>query len=657
MDSPSSLRLSIVYVSWNTADELQKSLESLIATGIPEDTEVLVVDNASTDGTPERVRAIFPRVRLIVNTENRGFAAAFNQGWRAATGRYCLLLNPDTLISSATLSIMLNLMEEGPTTLAACAPVLLGEAEEPTDNARPFPPLTLRLDKGVRSRPHGEPLNVPTGPWGKVTRAHWLMGACMLIRRDALEGTKGFDEGYFMYGEDIDWGYRAFCASWDLAVLEEQRATHLGGRSAAQVEWGLGIQRVYDGYFRFLSRAHGGFAARANFLWWVVKGGVAAMLLAPFALFSTTVRRRHGSEHARFLFSLTHLGKPFLLCRFGRNHAPRGDKVSSSIRPTPRPPDPRPLNEDPPRVSVVIVNWNTRELLRACLQSLREQGQSVNLEPIVVDNGSTDGSVEMVEQEFPSVRVIFNRENVGFVRATNQGLRAATGDFLFLLNSDAEVRPGCVERLVDVAANAPTIGAVGPRLLNTDGSHQISVCPFPRIIHRLFPARFEARYHLQRQRLLETSKQDTVRVDWIAGAALLFRREALERVGPLDERYFMWYDDVDWCQKLRKERLDRVFVANAEVIHHVRQSGRQLDEGILSEQLFDSEYTYLRLHAGLLATWLVYAMRIGKASLRWAFTCSRQTRSDACFRLSYHWRQFGRFCLFRLPGSASSSKE
>ncbi|MBI3921261.1 MAG: glycosyltransferase family 2 protein [Armatimonadetes bacterium] len=323
MDSPSSLRLSIVYVSWNTTEELRKSLEALIATGIPEDTEVLVVDNASTDGTPEEVRAIFPRVRLIVNTENRGFAAAFNQGWRAATGRFCLLLNPDTSITPATISIMLGFMESC-STFGACAPVLVGETGETTDNARPFPPLTLRLDKQVRSRPHGEPLNVPTGPWGRVTRAHWLMGACVLLRREALEATGGFDEGYFLYAEDIDWCYRAFCADWEVALLEDRRAVHLGGRSAAQVEWGLSMQRLYDGYFRFLTRAHGGIAARANFLWWLFKCGGTVVLLAPFSLFSPSLQTGYTHNMARFRFCLTHLGAPFLLCRFGRNHAPPG---------------------------------------------------------------------------------------------------------------------------------------------------------------------------------------------------------------------------------------------------------------------------------------------------------------------------------------------
>ncbi len=302
-----------------------------------------------------------------------------------------------------------------------------------------------------------------------------------------------------------------------------------------------------------------------------------------------------------------------------------------------------------PLVSLAIVNWNTRELLRACLASLPYDSPAVGIEAVVVDNGSDDGSQEMVRTAFPGAILVENRRNLGFVRATNQALARASGGFLFMLNSDTEVREGCIERLVEVASSDEGIGAVGPRLLNTDGTHQRSFGPFPRVIHRFFPSRFEERYAQAVEERVAASPDGLPRVDWLSGAALLFRRDVLERVGPLDERYFMWYDDLDWCQKLRRAGYQRVFVADARVTHHGRQSGARLDDRRLATQLFDSEYTYLRLHAGRAATLAVFALRVGKALVSLA-AGGQAARSEAAFRLGYHRRHFRRFCLAALPG-------
>lgn len=310
------------------------------------------------------------------------------------------------------------------------------------------------------------------------------------------------------------------------------------------------------------------------------------------------------------------------------------------------------MSARPPTVSVVIVNWNTRELLRACLDSLPWDSERVRIEAIVVDNASEDGSAEMVAEQFPQARLIRNRENVGFVRANNQGLRAATGEFLFMLNSDTEVRPGAIERLVEVLASDERIGAVGPRLLNTDGTPQSNTGPFPSVIHRFLPSRFETRYQCDLKRRVRESPDHVAPVAWLAGAALMTRHDVLKRVGPLDERFFMWYDDLDWCQKLRAAGYERVFVADAVVVHHGRQSGGRLAGHALQAQLFDSEYLYLRLHAGRLATCLVFALRIAKAALRW-IVGPAEARAEAAWRLRYHRRRLGRFCLGMLPADGT----
>ncbi len=302
-----------------------------------------------------------------------------------------------------------------------------------------------------------------------------------------------------------------------------------------------------------------------------------------------------------------------------------------------------------PVVSVVVVNWNTRDLLRACLSSLPSNTGSLRIEAVVVDNGSSDGSPEMVAAEFPQAMLIRNSENVGFVRANNQGLEAATGEYRFMLNSDAEVREGCIERLVEVAENDRGIGAVGPRLLNSDGTDQESFGPFPRVLHRFFPSRFERAYCGRVERRMQETGNSIAPVDWLAGAALLCRRDVLERVGPLDERYRMWYDDIDWCRKLQRAGYTRVFVSDAVAMHHGRRSGGKIESQQLAEQLFDSEYTYLRLNEGRLATSAVFALRVGKALVSRLTARSEAARRDAAWRLGYHRRRFARFCLASVP--------
>lgn len=311
--------VTVIYVSWNTAEELQRSLQALGPDRQFGGMQVVVVDNHSHDGTPQMVAQQFPGVTLIANSDNLGFSTAVNQGWRAATGDYVLLLNPDSFVEPQTLQTMVALMESCPQ-LGACAPLLVDEDGQATDNARPFPALTQRLDPCLKGRPHGASLQVPPGPWGAVTRTHWLMGALILIRRATLEDTAGFDEGFFLYGEDMDWCLRARRMGWEIALLTDCRAIHLGNRSAAKAPTRLGLWRRYDGYFRFLHCAHGGLVARAVFLWWLVRTGLTCLVCALPALTSAAWRARWRVQWDRFVFCLAHLGRPFLAANFGHNH-------------------------------------------------------------------------------------------------------------------------------------------------------------------------------------------------------------------------------------------------------------------------------------------------------------------------------------------------
>lgn len=200
-------------------------------------------------------------------------------------------------------------------------------------------------------------------------------------------------------------------------------------------------------------------------------------------------------------------------------------------------------------LSIIIVNWKTKDELRACLRSILE-GDRTAMEIIVVDNASRDGSVEMLKREFPSVQVIENEANYGFARAANIGIRASSGRYVLLLNPDTEVQPHAFSTFIRFADENPGIGIIGPKILNPNGSLQYSCRRFPTIgaaifrntlLGRLFPRNPYTRDYL----MVEWDHRETTDVDWVSGAAMLIRRRMLEEIGLLDEQFYMYCEDVD----------------------------------------------------------------------------------------------------------------
>ncbi len=231
-------------------------------------------------------------------------------------------------------------------------------------------------------------------------------------------------------------------------------------------------------------------------------------------------------------------------------------------------------------LSILIVNWNVRDLLRRCIQSVLAHPPPGSLEIIVVDNGSTDGSVEMVRAEFPQVHLIANPDNRGFTAANNQGLAVAQGRYVLLLNPDTEVVGDALTTMGALADAHPDVGVVGPQLLNPDGTVQSSRRRFPTLMTALLestwlqpwaPRRLLARYYV-----LDRSDDEVQDVDWVTGAALMARREAIEQVGPLDEGFFMYSEELDWCRRFREAGWRVVYLPTARVIHHEGKSSEQV---------------------------------------------------------------------------------
>ena len=232
-------------------------------------------------------------------------------------------------------------------------------------------------------------------------------------------------------------------------------------------------------------------------------------------------------------------------------------------------------------LSVIILSWNVRELLRACLRSLTDDEQrttadvpassfvlrpsSLKREIIVLDNASADGSAEMVAAKFPEAKLIRNAENLGFARANNIGIAASTGRYVLLLNSDTIVPPGALEALVAFMDAHPQAAACSPRLRQLDGAPQpyaFGCDPSPGYLLRRGLARA-----LFRRPLHDWAVAEPIQVDWVSGACLLVRRAVIEQVGALDEAMFMYFEDNDWCRRMRLAGWQVWYVPTAAITH------------------------------------------------------------------------------------------
>lgn len=230
------------------------------------------------------------------------------------------------------------------------------------------------------------------------------------------------------------------------------------------------------------------------------------------------------------------------------------------------------------RLAVVIVSWNTRDLLRRCLASLEDHPADAVTTVWVVDNASGDGSVQMVREEFPHVRVLCLDRNVGFSAGNNAALAQADADFVLLLNPDAEVRPQTLDCALATARRHG--GPVAVRLLNPDGTLQPSCFRFPAVLRdlaqalwipRLLPPRLRGKVFLGGYWDHDEERE----VDWALGAFLLVPRPALDAAGPLPEDYPLFGEDLAWCHRLRASGFPLLFTPLAEAVHHGNQAAGQ----------------------------------------------------------------------------------
>ena len=316
------------------------------------------------------------------------------------------------------------------------------------------------------------------------------------------------------------------------------------------------------------------------------------------------------------------------------------------------------------KLSIIIVSWNVREDLVRCIQSIEENRPMSEFELIVVDNASSDVTIDSIKHDFPKVTVIANKENRGFAAANNQGIRKAQGQYLLFLNPDTIVHPDSLDVLMKFMDRNSDVGACGPKLLNEDGTTQPSTRRFPTFRGALYQHTafrflriFRGEYKKWLMKDFRHDKQTDV--DQVMGAALMIRRSIIDELGTMDEHFYMYYEEVDLCYRIKQAGWHIMFVPDAAIIHLGGQSTRQIyvEARIM---MLTSLLIFFRKHKGIFFTAIFNCVfkpsfilrdiyNIATDSLKYIFATlaldkrrreksSAKVKNSAILLIKYSWR-------------------
>ena len=262
------------------------------------------------------------------------------------------------------------------------------------------------------------------------------------------------------------------------------------------------------------------------------------------------------------------------------------------------------------QLSIIIVNWNVEALLHQALTSIYASwSETSQLEVIVIDNASTDNSVKMVQQNFPHVHIIANTTNMGYPAGCNQGLAVSSGQYRLILNPDTEIVGNALSALVQYMAGHPAVGLAGPALIYPDGTHQSSRRRFPTLailfLESTWMEKFSPRSFLNNYYFLDQPDSVTQEVDWVTGAAMIIRREVWDKIGGLDEGFFMYSEELDWCKRIKMAGYSIVYFPEATIIHHEGKSSEQV---VAERHIYfqTSKIRYTRIYYGHVVVFILY---------------------------------------------------
>ncbi|MFZ5519252.1 MAG: glycosyltransferase family 2 protein [Candidatus Zhuqueibacterota bacterium] len=252
--------------------------------------------------------------------------------------------------------------------------------------------------------------------------------------------------------------------------------------------------------------------------------------------------------------------------------------------------------------SVIIVNWNTKEMLLSCIDSIYQHSSDIEFEIIVVDNDSTDGSQHAVKKQFPGVKLICNDKNVGFARANNIGIRASSGRYVCLVNSDIEVLDNVIFKLVSFLESNARVGIVGPKTVNPDFSTRYNCRELPTVRNAFFQAiffdtLFPSVKIFRGRTMYSFDYNQILPVEVLSGCFLVVRNEVIKKVGLLDENFFIYGEDVDWCKRISDAGWEIFFYGDTQVIHYAGSSSSKKKIRFSLERLKSDLYFWKKHHS------------------------------------------------------------
>lgn len=539
------MRLSIAIVNWNTTALLKKCLESIRENGF--ECEVIVVDNASEDFDAETFAAKYPEVKIIRNTENAGYALGNNQANEASSGDYILLLNPDVELKFGALQALVEFMDAHPDAAATGCRLIKSDGRiERSCRGFPTPGAVaaeyLGLSRLFPRRFGGYRMTDFT--YDHEVEVDQPMGSCLILSRKAVEQIGVFDTQFPIFFNEVDWCLRAKKCGWKVYFTPSAEVVHVGAASTSQAADKMRVES-HRSLLRFYRKHYG--------------RGIGYVFIALAAYMNMYLIRKPGKE-------LRDYSEPDRTQESGELQPERARCITDASCPD---------------VTVSIVNWNTREELAQCLESVVAQDGSVSYEVIVVDNESSDGSVEMVRERFPQVRLIENKRNLGFGTAHNMAIRLSGSRYMLLLNPDSVLQePDALAKVVSYLDANRDIGILGLRVLNPDGSLQFSARRFPTIgaalfRHTIFGRLFPKNRFVRDYMMTDWDHSIPRDVDWVSGCAMALRRTTLERTGLLDERYYMYCEDVDICKSAWAAGAKVRYFPSATTVHRIGAASDQ----------------------------------------------------------------------------------
>jgi len=549
------MKIALITVNYNGKKDTLEFLESLsILHTTNYQLLTIVVDNGSTDGSVSAIHRRFPEVDIIQSGSNLGFSGGYNKGIEYAQiwgADYFLLINNDCLFKDE------NLLDELVKTLKSDSKIGLVSPKiyfapgfefykkkySKRDLGKVIWFAGGEFDWSLVGNKHKGIDQVDQGQYDQIEEQKIFSGACVLVKREVLEGLGGLDEEYFLYFEDSDFAQRVKKAGYKIYYNGRVSIYHKVSRST-------GIGSSITDYYHTRNR--------------LIFGMKYAKLRTKFALLREALKL--------FIFGRSAQRRgilDFYLGVFGRCDLNEG---ATSTKDAPE------HAQYPLKLSIGIVNYNTAALTKKLLESIFNKDSGFDektMEVIVLDNGSDDNCKEVIKESLPKIQYLENKENEGFSKGYNKTIKYSLGEYYLMLNSDCEVLENSLSEMVKLADEFEGKAVLGGRLVFPDGSHQDSVFHLPTI-----PGAFKEYFLGQKGAyfMYLPRGEKPVRVEGLVMACYLIPRGIINKVGFLDEGTFIFFEDIEYAQRLKKFAVPIYFVPSAKFIHHHGASTKKIGE-------------------------------------------------------------------------------